>query len=200
VSYDIAFGGVDRSSEDPKKHRWYLLNHAGVGFHADTSPKALNDRPLPNTEVVNQPVSQPGGGYTPMAFGPVGRAWQPRVKWAGTYDKQWLDNKAPFLPDDFDDRYFQAAPADQQTDYLRGGEEVVLTHLTPGGRLAFRMPDFTLPVAIVHKDGSRRDGSPVVDTVTFEPDLKRFTVVWRASLPLRRNLFEVRQVEVGKGR
>ena len=25
-----------------------------------------------------------------MAFGPIGRAWQPRLKYAGTYDQKWL--------------------------------------------------------------------------------------------------------------
>ena len=33
ISYNNAFGGVDRSQEDPLKHRWYPTNHAGVGYH-----------------------------------------------------------------------------------------------------------------------------------------------------------------------
>src|SRR5207249_61674 len=67
ISYNNAFGGVDRSAEDPAKHRWYLPNHAGVGFHADTSAKAMNDKPLPNTEEIGHAVNKPGGNYKPMA-------------------------------------------------------------------------------------------------------------------------------------
>ena len=29
ISYDNAFGGVDRTHEDAAKHRWYPSNHAG---------------------------------------------------------------------------------------------------------------------------------------------------------------------------
>ena len=35
------------------------------------------------------------------------------------------------------------------------------------------------------------------DLETIEPDARRFTVTWRASRPLKRNMFEVVQVLVG---
>jgi hypothetical protein len=199
ISYNNAFGGVDRSNEDPAKHRWYLLNHAGVGFHADTSAKALNDKPLPNTEEIGHAVSNPGGNYKPMAFGPVGRSWQPRIKWAGTYDQKWRDETCPFLPKDFDDRYFQAAAEDQQMSYPKGGEPVVLTNLTPQGRTAFRLPDrVRLPVVFFLRDGTLKEVPAVVDTILLEPDKKRFALVWRASLPLRRTIREVTLIKLGQ--
>ena len=107
ISYNNAFGGVDKPDEDPKTHQWYPLNHAGVGYHPGVLPKALDGKPLPNTEEIGHAVSKSNGSYKPMAFGPVGRSWQPRIKWAGTYDKKWLDETFPFLPGDFDERYFQ---------------------------------------------------------------------------------------------
>jgi hypothetical protein len=199
ISYDNAFGGVDRTDENPAKHRVYPLNFAGVGFHADTSSKLLNDKPLPNTEEIGRAVSKPGGNYTPMAFGAVGRAWQPRPKWAGTYDQKWLDENFPFLPRDFDDRYFQSAPQDQQMDYPQGGEEVVLTNLTPRGRATFRLPRrLDLPIVFFRRDGSIQHTAAIVDTLIFEPDQKRFLIVWRSSLPLKRNIFEVPQIVTGR--
>jgi hypothetical protein len=101
---------VDRTTEDPAKHRWYLPNHAGLGCYETTAAKALTDKPLPNTEETGHPIRKPNGSYKPMAFGPLGRSWRPRVQWAGTYDQKWLDTKHPLLPDDFDERYFQCAP------------------------------------------------------------------------------------------
>jgi len=198
ISYNNAYGGVDKPGEDPNTHRWYLLNHAGVGYHPGALPRALDGKPLPNTEEAGQAVSKSNGSYTPMAFGPVGRSWQPRIKWAGTYDAQWQDTKCPLLPDDFDDRYYQSAPDDQQTDYLKGGEEVVLTNLTPQGRTAFRLPGLLrLPVVFALRDGERKEVPAVVDTVVLEPEKKRLMLVWRASLPLSRGVCEVTDVALG---
>ena len=46
------------------------------------------------------------GNYKPMAFGPIGRNFKARYPFAGTYDKKWLENVAPFLPADFNPPWF----------------------------------------------------------------------------------------------
>jgi hypothetical protein len=198
LSYACAFGGIDRSHPDPARHRWYPSNHAGVGYRADAAAKALDGEPLPTTEESGRPVTQPHGNYRPMAFGPVGRAWQPRAKWAGTYDQRWVDHVFPYLPQDFDDRYYQSAPDDQQTDYLHGGEEVELVNLTPEGRAAFKLPVIDVPIRYYLRHGQQQVAGGTLDTVVLEPDLGRFCLCWRSQLPLRRNLFEVEQVLVGE--
>src|SRR5262249_21923513 len=132
------------------------------------------------------------------AFGPVGRAWQPRAGFAGTYDQHWLDNVFPFLPGDFDERYYQAAPADQQVGYVTGGEEVTLTNLTPQGRCSFTLPTLKVPVTFFLKNYEQTEIDAIADTLVIEPDLGRFLLLWRASMPLRRNMFEVAQVVVGR--
>ena len=199
IGYDNAYGGVDRTKEDPAKHEWYPLNHAGVGYHPNAADKELDGRPLPNTEALDDPVARPDGSFKPMAFGPVGRAWRQRLRWAGTYDQKWLDDQFPFLPVDFDTRYFQSAPEDQQIDYPRGGEEVLLKHLTPQGRTTFRLPaDLGLPVLFFTRGGGMTEVLAVVDTVHLEPDEGRLILVWRASLALRRNIREVMQVTLGQ--
>ena len=198
ISYDRAFGGIDITHEDPAKHRFYEYNHAGVGFHQQTGREFVDGTPLPNTEESGGPVNEPRGSYRPMAFGPIGRAWLPRVKLAGTYDQNWIDNIFPFLPPDFDELYYQAAPPDQQMDYPRGGEEVVLVNLTPEGYTSFRLPSLNMPVVFYLKEEENKETQAVVDTIVIEPDLQRFTLTWRSFLPLRKNLFEVEQVLVGE--
>jgi hypothetical protein len=199
ISYDNAFGGVDRLHKDPARHRWHPLNHAGVGYHPDAPADLLDGRPLANTEETGRPAIHAGGDFRPMSFGPVARAWQPRVKHAGTYGQKWLDEKFPFLPDDFDDRYFQAAPEDQQIEFPRGGERIQLTNLTPQGRTAFRLPlRLGLPVLFVRREGEIAEAMAVVDTIIIEPDENRFMLVWRTSTPLQRNLREISQTIVGK--
>jgi len=198
ISYDRAFGGVDRAKGDPATFRWYPINHAGVGWHEYLDTRFLNGTPLPNTEETGNPVRKPNGWYRSMAFGPVGRAWLPRPNWAGTYDQKWVDETYPFLPADFDERYFQAAPEDQQTDYLVGGEEVELLNLSPGGRTAFRLPRVVAPVEVFAKAGGRSTVAAVVDTLVLEPDQGRFSLVLRGQYLLRRDLHEIRLVTVGE--
>lgn len=200
ITYNSAFGGVDNSREDPAKQRWYPTNHAGVGYHEYTMlPQYIDGKPLPNTEESGNSVTNPKGNYRPLAFGPLGRAWQPRVRLAGTYDQKWLDEKFPFLPDDFDERYFQSAPEDQQTEYFVGREEIELLNLTPRGRTHFRLPRrLRLPVVFYLKTGELVEIPAVTDTLLLEPDQERFLLSWRAALPLRRSIREVAETRVGK--
>lgn len=198
ISYNNAFGGTDACHPDAKYHRTYLPNHAGIGFHEKNSTNYIDGTPLPNTQELGRPVTQPHGNYRPMAYGTLGRAWEQRVKLAGTYDQQWLDNKAPFLPDDFDELYYQAAPADQRIQHPKGGEVVELINLTPEGYVKFGLPEQTVPVEFFLKKADNTEVEAVMDTIVIEPDQQRLMVTWRASIPLRKNIFEVAQIVVGK--
>ena len=198
ISYDGAFGGLDNLNSDPSEHEAYLSNPIGRGFYPKSKGEQIDGKPLPNTEEPGQPVNSPKGAYRPMGFGPIGRAWQPRPKFAGTYDQNWIDNVFPFLPADFDERYYQSAPLDQQIDYLRGDEEVMLLNLTPQGQTAFRLPRREVPVTFYLKNYEEKEVDAVGDTLIIQPDLGRFMILWRAALPLRKNMFEVAQVVAGR--
>ncbi len=198
ISYDKAFGGTDKSHEKNSKHQAFMPNPIGVGFHSNQEAKAIKGKPLPNTEQVGKSVRKPTGRYQPMAFGPIGRGWESRLQYAGTYDQNWLDNIFPFLPPDFKDDYFQSAPLDQQMSYLKGGEKVELINLTPEGKTIFNLPKLNLPAVFFLKSYDRHETPMVVDTLVIEPDKDRFMLTWRASLPLKRNMFEIAQVLVGE--
>ena len=198
ISYDNAFGGVDDLNPDPEKHDAYLSNPVGKGFYPISKANKIDGKPAPTTEESGNPITSPTGSYRSMSFGPVGRAWHPRPKYAGTYDQDWIDNIFPFLPSDFDDRYYQCAPEEQQTGYLRGGEELELINLTPEGYVRFKLPTVEVPVTFYLKNHDETEIAAVCDTLVIEPDLKRFTMLWRASLPLRRNMFEVAQIVTGR--
>jgi hypothetical protein len=198
VSYDVAFGGVDTESEDPAEHDAYMTNPAGRGFRKQLKNAWVDGKPLPLTEEPGQPVTWPAERYKPMAFGPVGRGWQQRACYAGTYDAQWLDEVFPFLPKDFDERYYQAAPLDQQIPIPRQALDVSLVNFTPDGLRQFTLPYFEAPVTIVPKKGGREDYIANLDTVVFEPDNNRFTMTWRVTRPLQRSMFEIAQVMVGR--
>jgi hypothetical protein len=198
IGYDRAFGGVDNRHEDPAKHAAFMRNPVGRGFHRQLKAAWVDGSPLPNTEELNRPVEHPNGDYLPMAFGPIGRAWEPRYRYAGTYDQRWLDEDFPFLPPDFDEQYFQAAPLDQQFPGPLGGQEVAMVNLTPDGRRSFKIPAFEAPVHVFPKKGEREDLTVTLDTLVLEPDLERLTMTWRLARPLKKNMFEIAQVLVGK--
>jgi hypothetical protein len=197
-SYDVAYGGTDRSSEQESDHDAFMPNPIGVGFRTESSTDPIVGTLLPTTEERKNPVNAPAGSYRPMSLGPIARGWQPRTRYAGTYDEAWLADVFPFLPTDFDPRYFQCAPEDQQTEHLQGGEEVTLVNLTPDGRREFTVPRVAVPVVFFRQDGERVDASAVIDTLYIEPDDERFVLTWRTHIPLKRNIFEVPQVVVGK--
>jgi len=198
ITYDRAYGGVDADKENPEKVETNLKNPVGVGYYPISKGKALEGKFLPNTEEINHPVKKIKGDYKPMSFGPIGRNFASRVPFAGTYDQQWLDNQAPFWPDDFDYRYFQAAPADQQIPYPKGGEAILLKNLTAQGLTRFKIPNLPMPVNFIPYRGKYKKLYAVIDTILIEPDLNRFMLTWRISYPLRKNCFELMQVVAGE--
>jgi hypothetical protein len=198
ISYDNAFGGTDDRLRDPVSYRQYPQNPVGRGWHYHRYPERITGSPLPNTEEPGDPVRDPQGKHRPMAFGPIGRAWPLRIKYAGTYDQNWRDNVFPFLPADFDPRYFQCVPEDQQLATPQGGERIILANLTSDGRREFAFPTVDMPVVFFGRRADRVETKGTIDTVLFEPELERFTVVWRSSLQLQRDIFEVSQAVVGR--
>jgi hypothetical protein len=175
LHYGLAFGGT-------------LAYQRGSGDAAQLLADALLD-----------PVRSPRAKHKPMAFSAVGRHWLPRRQYAGTYDAAWQRNVFPFLPQDFDERFHQCAPEDQQMPYPQGGEKVVLHHMVAGrADVRFTLPPLnTLAVRVLRTDYSSETLAAVADTLYFEPDAGRFSVVWRASTPIRRRLQEFGTLAVG---
>ena len=198
ISYDRAFGGADRNSENEKEHDAYLPNPVGRGWHKHLKNAWVDGKPLPNTEELGKTVGFPGDKYKPMALGPLGRGWPQRARYAGTYDQQWLDDVFPFLPKDFHERYYLAAPEDQQVPQPKGPMEVVLSGFTADGVRQFVLPHFDAPVHVFPKRGEREDLSATLDTIVFEPDHEHLTMSWRVARPLKKSMHEIAQVLVGR--
>lgn len=198
ISYGRAYGGVDVDPDDPRRVDAWMDNPIGVGHYPNTRGAALVDRPLPNTAELGVAVASPVDRLKSMAFGPIGRNFAGRARHAGTYDEAWYDQRFPFLPADFDPLYFQCAPPDQRLDPPVGGELIELVNLSPDGRVRFPLPSIRVPVEFTDQSGAFAEVQAVLDTIVLEPDRGRFMLTWRASRPLRRDIFEVAQVVVGR--
>jgi hypothetical protein len=180
--YERAFGGVDQQSDRPDRD-WDWRNPVGSGFAVSRgNARGLK---LPNLEYPNELIRSRGNRPPPAGFGPICSHWQPRASFAGTYDDNWMKTRQPLLPEDFDDRFFQCAPSDQQAPaFLRGGEPVVLYRLTPGGDLRFFLPKLYLGFETRFYDGSRETHKTrKLHTVILEPDFPRVSLVWHTALP-----------------
>lgn len=200
LDYGRAFGGSpvyeDDGPPDP-----YPLNPFGQGYSRKPEAAGLHGRRLPNLEKPGRPVRRPDGSYHPEALSALPRTAPPRRDYAGTYDQNWRDNIAPFLPPDFDPRFFQSAPPDQQITPPIGGEPVSLINLMPGRpEVHFELPRLdTVPVRVLKRDLSVAEPAVRADTLFFEPDEGRFSVTWRTRCPLSfRGLREVKTVVIGQ--
>jgi hypothetical protein len=180
--YERAFGGVDANSAHPEKD-WDWRNPVGTGFAV--SRENVAGVALPNIEYPDDVVRSWKDRPRPAGFGPIPGHWQPRAAFAGTYDDAWMKSRQPLLPDDFDDRFFQSAPQDQQAKaFLRGGEPVVLVGLTPDGELRFTLPKVFLGFETRFYDRSRQfHQDRRLHSVIVEPDFPRVSLVWHSALP-----------------
>lgn len=201
VRYDHAWGGLDASDprlpvvEEPR-------NPVGMGIAQD--PAALTHRPAPFIEDPLQPIRSAQTRPPPAGLGAIGRHWEPRRRYMGTYDAAWRRQRAPLMPLDHDERAnLCASPGLTAVPPLRGGEEVALLNLTPGGgALSFRLPRITVEVTLKVKGRAPETLAPYLDTVVLDtlearaPAEVAVELVWRASFQPPRRLKDAEVVIV----
>lgn len=195
LRWELAFGGVVPGEEGQPAREWEPRNPVGRGlFDADAAAKTRGQElpPLPNLEDPAAPIASHASWPQPACFAPVAPTWMPRRAYAGTYDEAWTKTRAPYLPQDFDPRYFHVAPPDLVAPaYLQGGEPVELRGFTQGGPLRFDLPRLTLDASFDF-DGKPQARPLNLETVLFEPDAGRLQMLWRAGLAVDKKLLKLR--------
>jgi hypothetical protein len=188
LRYDYAWGGLDVS--DPLHPVEEPRNPVGLGIARD--PATLTHKPAPFIEDPLQPIRSASTRPPPAGLGAIGRHWEPRRSYLGTYDTAWRKQRAPLMPLDHDDRFnLCASPGLTAVPPLRGGEDVALLNLLPGGgTTSFRLPKIKVEVTLKVKDRAPEVLVPYVDTVlidTLAPTGVAVELVWRAAFrPPRR--------------
>lgn len=187
--YERAFGGWDTHPKDPAEHRLDPRNHIGKGFAV--REEHLHDQDLPNVEYPKQLISSWKDRPNPACFGPVASYWSPRKEFAGTYDEMWQKKRFPLWAEDFDIRFNQCVPADQQMPgFLRGGERVDLINLSPSGRMSFVLPK-VYPFFVTKFGKDRVEHRAALHTVILEPEYPRVIMVWYSSLQCHHRVDEL---------
>ena len=196
VTYERTFGGTH--VVDPSTGRYLAepRNPVGRGFSGKRSLDQFLGQPTPNIEALDSPLRGPSNKGTPVGFGPIAPSWEPRMRYAGTYDEVWRKTRAPYLPQDFDRRFLNIAPPELQFIHsLRGGEPISLTNFHPRGRQTFTVPKCELSITVTLA------GTPHVlpyrlETVVLEPTDEVFSLCWRASRRVDKQLLRVEKIGV----
>ncbi len=216
----------------PVAHRVCPMNPLGRGFVEQWHIKATrSDRyPAPRIETAAAPFTPelfdelthgrtPFGshaGLSPQGFGVITKAWQPRLKLAGTYGEVWRTTRWPNLPRDFDLAYWNGANPAMQCEHLKGGERVKLTNLLPHGApgtrvsapdantAGFQLPAVELALRLELDSGHISYGLLPIDTLTVDLDAMVVHLVWRmrvpAELPVRHaSLMSLNALRAGDG-
>ncbi len=132
--------------------------------------------------------------FRPAGYTWIGRAWIPRLPFAGTYDSNWQDKRWPGLPEDFDMAYWNGAPTDQQIPFPDSDVTLELLNLTParhpecgqvvegGTYVCAQMPLHRGGVLIRSKDGLMLPMPMTVDTIVFDTDKMQVNISWRTAI------------------
>lgn len=188
-------------------HSVHVGNPIGIGWIDAWFAKAARCKRVSAPQIIHpaEQLTPPGtlNILQPAGFGIVSRAWQPRLAMAGTYDQAWLEKRHPYLPADFNFRYWNGAPEDQQVrSFLTGDETVTLfnmcPHTTPGARrdandntcLSFHLPGHLPFVLVRYEDGQIAELPAHLDTLLIEavpvkpalPLAIQVIGVWRATI------------------
>lgn len=183
--YERAFGGWDRTAQDPQDHRLDRRNPVGTGFAI--SKKGIIGKRLPNVEYAGEAIRAWIDRPNPAGLNAVDCAWSPRRELAGTYDERWQRTRFPLWAADFDPRFRNCAPADQQTSaYLTGGERVEITGMNESGSLTFDVPRAELKFRTrLNNQWIEHEGH--LSALIIHPNMSRFSMAWQTGISCNRH-------------
>lgn len=195
LTYENAYGGKDTSARNTKHHGQEPRNPVGRGYQAKKSKLRFAGTLLPNIEDPERLIRRPGAVVVPQGFGFIGRDWQPRLKYVGTYDQKWMEERLPLLPLDFDERFHNAATPDLiAPGYLIGNEIVGVNGCSRSGRIVFTLPGLK-PSAGVTFDRGHLPVTLNLSTILLDMDAMRLYLLWKGVANIHHRLPQLNKME-----
>ncbi len=148
-------------------------------------PKALLGKPAPQLEIEpDGSMNRPRPSHA--AFGPLDPSWEPRRRFAGTFDMEWRRKRAPFRPRDFDPRHHDWACPDLHSDApLAPDVPIEVGGVRPEGTWRFKLPKY--PIEITSRmDGDYSEQKPHLDGIMIDADEAVIELTYRSSIRLPR--------------
>ncbi|RCL80839.1 MAG: DUF2169 domain-containing protein [SAR116 cluster bacterium] len=164
----------------------YEHNPLGCGHKPEASIRAGKPAKLPNIQLLGDEIT--AANQLPRhAFSghPYPAELLIRQRMAGTYDKNWLKKKAPFLPEDIDWLYFnRMPPMMQQEGFFAPSTPFRLVHFhADASSIEAVLPPFVTRIFSAkgeeNKPGQITETKSVIDTVMLDGSAKRGIAIHR---------------------
>ncbi len=126
--------------------------------------------------------------YQPAGWGPIARWWSPRVERQGTYDDAWMKDfyatEYADYPKDFNNSYFNCAPADQTVKgALQGNEHIELVGVFADKQtVSVQLPGWKLSAKSFDHEFKEMQGQMRLDTLHVDLDTQQLHATWRITL------------------
>ena len=172
LEWSNAFGGPDHAE-----------NPLGKGADAKAAMSRGELAELPMVETPESLITEIDHRPAPAGLGPRAEDAASRLRFAGAYDEAWLRDDFPGLGRGFDQRYYNVACPDQQTDSeIRGDERFRITSMHPDHMdLHGRLPGFRVR-AFARRDDAMHELPVRCDTVWLFPNALMGIVLFRGGL------------------
>lgn len=196
LMYERAFGGTH--VVDPEKNELVFepRNPIGRGFAGKRKKDEIDGMKLPNLEDPASLITKLTHKPAPAGVGFISPAWEPRKSFVGTYDDVWQKTRAPYLPDDFQPQYFNAAHPDLVCHrYLTGGEPVEVVNVSPRGPFEFALPVCQLETS-VRVAGKIEKPTMNLETVLIDAEASQLCLTWRGAVLCDKRVLKVEHVDI----
>lgn len=173
LRYEYALGGEG-----------YAQNPVGKG----AANQQAQGYPLPNIEYPDQLMQSPQARPPVAGLGAINRGWVARHHKIGSYSANYVKERWPWFPEDFDWSYFNSAPHDQQIKpFLSGSEPIFITSMHPDHEVfETKLPGLRARVFTSTSDTPDMEYFSEVkanlDTVWVDMDNLALRMVWRGWL------------------
>lgn len=182
LRYEYALGGRWLQADGTEKI--CQQNPIGHGFYPDIAQMDTSIS-YPAPQIDDGQLTDLACNGAPQGLGPMSRWWEPRLRFAGTYDDTWRNNRFPLLPDDFDVHFYQSAhPEMRYPGYLSGRKPILLKGLFPEShQLLTALPEYQPICVLTNGKNQNHTLAPNLDTLTFDLDERLIHATWRLTVP-----------------
>jgi len=194
IVYERAFGGQHKLDE----HQCLAegRNLVGCSFLGKRSTEEMNGMPLPNIEEPLELIQEQGDQPKPAGFGFCSPGWLPRRQYVGTCDEAWENERAPYLPVDFDSRHLNAAHPDLiYPGYLIGGEAISIKNMHPDGEIRVALPQIKM-LCKINLAGKFYAPEINMESLIIEPNKKQLSMVWKAGFACDKKALKIDGIEL----
>ncbi|EOM6570013.1 hypothetical protein HmCmsJML165_01711 [Escherichia coli] len=187
LRYELAYGGIWQP--DGMEKLVFSANPVGCGYYPDISqlntscqyklPQITSSALSENATIFN------GESDFFQGVGPVSRWWKSRLQYAGTYNEVWREKRYPYLPDDFDERFYNSAHPDMiYTGFLSGDENISLEGFFKFEQVVkTKLPGIRPVLILKTKNNTSHMFLPVADTMVIDLSRQEIYLTWRLTIP-----------------